>query len=53
MKYQIISQVITTYQHDIEAESLDEAKALVLDQEDDGIEVDSSPPEIIVTTVLP
>lgn len=43
----LTSQVTTTYEHRIEAESLDEAKMRVEEGEDDGVETNSSSPQII------
>lgn len=46
-KFHIHSEVSTTYLHTIEAETKEAAENTVQNQEDDGVEIDSSPPEII------
>lgn len=42
--FKIKSEVTVTYTHDVEADTLEEAIAMVEDGEDDGAETDSSAP---------
>lgn len=47
MKFKLTSQVTVTYEHEIDCDTLSEAIDWVLDQQDDGVETDSSAPVVV------